>query len=221
MFGAVHHNTVRGDPFDAPALRVDEGDVVAVERVQILVVEAGPFAEVAVPRLERFRGGTVGHDRVDAGPDLFHLREVSQIRCAQTLFVGHPGDAGLPHDKELLDDAGPGVVDEVLVGFPAGCQQLEVLDTAALPAITQVGGPCRVCRAIAPNVDGRRGALKDQKVVNRFRQVRNTLDGGSAGSDDAHSLVRQLVQIAAGVFVIPPAGVKGVAAERRNSLDPR
>src|SRR5690606_24769288 len=53
------------DPLDALSLRVDERDVRAVEALQILVVEAGPLAELAVPRLQRFGGLPVGDERVD------------------------------------------------------------------------------------------------------------------------------------------------------------
>ena len=137
VFGAVHHDAVGSDPLDALALGVDEGDVVAVERLEILVVEARSLAEVAVPRLERLGGGGVGHDRVDSGADLLHLGEVGQIHCAQTFFVRHSFDAVLPHHEELLDDARPRVVDQVLVGVAAGREQLEVLDAATLPAVVQ------------------------------------------------------------------------------------
>ena len=40
-----------GDPLDA-GRAVDEGDVVAVVRVEVLVVEAGSLAQVAVIRFE-------------------------------------------------------------------------------------------------------------------------------------------------------------------------
>ena len=51
------------------------------------------------------------------------------------------------------------------------------------------------------------------------------MNGGGAGTDHRHPLVGQLVQtargIAAGVIVIPPAGVKAVALERLDAGDAR
>ena len=57
----------------------------------------------------------------------------------------------------------------------------------------------------------------------RLRQVRDALHRGRAGADDADPLVGELVhrragsRVAAGVVVVPPAGVEGVAAERARS----
>ena len=77
----VDHHTGFGDALHPEAPGVDQGHVVAVERLQVLVVEAGPLAEVAVPGFERLCGGAVGDDVGDAGPDLLHLGEVRQFRC--------------------------------------------------------------------------------------------------------------------------------------------
>ena len=131
----VDNNAVAGDALDALALGVDECHVVPVERLQIVVVEAGALAEVAVPGFERFGRRGIVHDRIDAGPNLLHLGEVGHFHCAQALFVGHPLDGGLPHQEELLDDARPRIVDEILIGFAARCEQLEILDAAALPSV--------------------------------------------------------------------------------------
>src|SRR6202012_3454461 len=46
-----------GDALDAAPAGVDQGDIVAVERLQILVMEARPLTEVAVPGFERLGGG--------------------------------------------------------------------------------------------------------------------------------------------------------------------
>ena len=61
------------------AVGVDERDVRAVERVEVLVVEARPLAELAVVRLQRLGRVRVVDDRVDAGADLLHLLEVGEL----------------------------------------------------------------------------------------------------------------------------------------------
>ena len=63
---AVHDDAVRGQLLHAFAVGVDERDVVAVERLEVLVVEARPLAELAIPGLERLGGRHVAHDLVDA-----------------------------------------------------------------------------------------------------------------------------------------------------------
>ena len=124
VFDAVDDHAVHGDLLDSPAVGVDEGDVGTVERLQVLVVEAGPLAEVAVPRLERLGGGRIGHDRIDARPDLFHLGEVGQFGGVRPCVV---------HDRQLFDEAGPRVVDQVLVGRTTRGEDLEVLHAPLLP----------------------------------------------------------------------------------------
>ena len=219
VFGAVDDDAAGRDPLDAKAAGIDEGDVVAVERLQIFVVKAWPLAEVAVPRFEALGGGAVGHDRVDAGPDLLHLGEVGHFDCAQTFFVRHTGDTALPHHEQFLDDARPGVVDQVLVGLTARGEQLEVLDAVTLPAVLEVRRPFRIGRPVAPDIHRGRGALKDEQLLHRPTQVRHALDRGRTGADDPHPLVRQLGQVGAGVVVVPPAGVECAAAEIHDPFD--
>ena len=58
-----------------------------------------------------------------------------------------------------------------------------------------------------------------------FAQIGNRLDGGAAGADDRDPLVRELRQaavlVAAGVVVVPTAGVKGVAPVVVDAFDAR
>src|SRR5215469_11959454 len=65
-----------GDPLYALAVRVDQVGVRVVEGLQVLVVEAGPLAQLAVPGLELARGIRIPHDGLGAGADLLHLLEV-------------------------------------------------------------------------------------------------------------------------------------------------
>ena len=67
------------DPLDASALGVDQVGVRSVERLQVLVVETRPLAQLAIPRLERLGGGRVVDDLVDPSPDLGHLLVVALV----------------------------------------------------------------------------------------------------------------------------------------------
>ena len=62
-----------GDPLDALAIGVDQPGARLVVRLQVLVVEARPLAQLPVPGLERLRGLRILDDRVDARTDLVHL----------------------------------------------------------------------------------------------------------------------------------------------------
>ena len=105
----VDDHPVLGDALDPEAPRVDQRHVVAIERKQIFVVETGPLAVIAVPGLQGFGGGPVGDNRIDPRPDFLHFGEIREF-----------GRLGVPpHHGELLGDAGPRVVDQILVGFAA------------------------------------------------------------------------------------------------------
>ena len=71
-----------------------------------------------------------------------------------------------------------------------------------------------VRRSVRPHVNGGGRALEDEQLTGRGGNVRNDLDGGGAGADDADALVGQAVQpavrVTSGVGVVPSAGVKGV-----------
>ena len=90
---SVDHRAPLGDPLDAGGA-VDERDVGAVERVEVLVVEAGPLAEVAVVRLERGRDVGIGDQLVDPLPVLLHDPEVELLGGPHELLDAHALDAG-------------------------------------------------------------------------------------------------------------------------------
>ena len=75
----VDDDPALGDALNPAATRIDQRHVVAIERLQIFVVETGPLAVVAVPGLQRLGGGWVGHNRVDARPDFLHFGEVREF----------------------------------------------------------------------------------------------------------------------------------------------
>ena len=56
VFDAVGHHALLGDLLDALAIGIDQRHILPVEGRQVVVVEAGPFAELAVPGLECFGG---------------------------------------------------------------------------------------------------------------------------------------------------------------------
>ena len=95
-------------------------------------MEAGPLAEVAVPGLERLCGCAVRHDVVNAGPDLLHLREVRDFDVARDGIARCVGVAA--HDRKLAGDARPRVGNQILLGLPAGGEDLKILNALALPS---------------------------------------------------------------------------------------
>src|SRR6201989_1233807 len=223
---AGHYHPGRGDPRHPLAVRVDQVGVRVVEGLQVLVVEAGPLAQLAVPRLELARRVRVPHYRVGAATDLLHLLEVGLLvggehrRRAERLRRQR-GDPG----ADPAGDVGPAVLHQVLVRGPAGLVGGEVLQPALLPARGgDPGEPGRVDRVVAPRVDRGRRALEDVQLPGVPGQVRHALDRGGPGTDQAYPLVRELVHygtgvVTAGVGVIPPAGVERVTAERADSRD--
>ena len=104
-----------GDALHPAAAGVDQRDVVAVERLQILVVKARPLAEVAVPGFERLGGGGIGHDLVDPRPDFLHLGEVGEFDVAGALLGAHRRVGVVAHHRKLPGDARPGVGDQIFL----------------------------------------------------------------------------------------------------------
>jgi len=150
----VDDDAALGDALHAPPVRVDERDVRTVERLQVVVVEARPLAELAVPRLERVGGRGVLHDRVDARADLLHLQEVGGLehlgdRLGRQVRVAFAHGDG----EQLAGDVGPAVGDEILFGPPARGERLEVLDAPPLPAGLERRGPLGIGGSVGAHVD--------------------------------------------------------------------
>ena len=104
-----------------------------------------------------------------------------------------PASLSLAHHGELLGDARPRVVDQILVGLAAGGEHLEVLD--ALAAASRASTPAAHCGSVGrlprtSTVDGVR--WKTKSCCADRRQVRHALDGGGAGADDPDPLVGQV-----------------------------
>ena len=75
--------------------------------------------------------------------------------------------------------------------------------------------PLRVGRAVVAHVDRRRRALEHVELLGGRAEVGHALHGGGAGADDADALAGEPVEapvgVAAGVVVVPAAGVERVA----------
>ena len=87
------------------------------------------------------------------------------------------------------------VGDQVLFGVAACGEDLEVLDAPLLPARFDAGRPLRIGGPVVPDVDRRRGALKDEELLRRCRQVGHTLNRGRSGADDTDPLVGQVFHV--------------------------
>ena len=230
VFHAVHHDAVRGDAIDAHAPGIDQLDVGAIEGGQVAIVQAGPLAHEGVPGLEGLGGLLVLDDFVDAAADVFHFLEVGQLEDFEDLFLGHVL-AGLAHAAPVdLAHLDPGVVELIqlidLAAPPAAAGENggEVLLPLLLPARLQAGRPAHVGGMVVARIDAGGRALEYIQLLGGFAEIGHALHRGGAGADDADPLVAQAgevaVGIAAGVVVVPAAGVEGMALEIADARDP-
>src|SRR6185312_8495699 len=84
--------------------------------------------------------------------------------------------------------------------------------------------PFRIDRRIASDIDGGWRALEHVELLAGAREMRHALHGSGAGADDADALVLQLLHqralgVAAGVVIIPPAGVERMPLEGLDTFD--
>ncbi len=209
-----------GDAIHALAVGVEELRAGLVECLQVLVVEARPLAELAVPGLEALGGGGVSHDLVDARADLFHLLEVGVFEGAQHAL----GRELLGRERQDLAahparDVGPTVLREVFFGEHPRLDGGEVFEPALLPArLCHPGEPLGIGRTVVTDVDRRRRALHDVELLTGARELGDALHRGRAGPDHRDALVAQLLhrragRLTAGVRIVPAAGVERMAAE--------
>ena len=216
---------VLGDPLHPVAVgRVDQGDVGPVEGLQVAVAEGGPLAHVAVPGLQLLRRFRVRDDGVDPCADLVHLLEVGDLVGAFPL-LGRYVTVAVAGDQLLVQAcaAGPAVVDQVLLDVTAGDEGEEVVPAALLPAGRQRRRPRRGrwggCRVRRP----RRGCAGTRTAGPRRRPgaARTWMAVAPVpirATRLSASLCRLPVGVAAGVGVVPAAGVERVPVE---GLDPR
>ena len=222
VFDSVDHQAVFGDPVDAFPGGVDEFHVGSVERRQVLVVERGAFAEHPVVGLE-FLGDFRGVDEaVDPGSDFVHLVEVGHLEDLGN--VGAAVGLGVAEAADHhADQIGPPVVDQVFGLGNAGDEAVEVLHSLFLPSGLKTGDPLGVGGFVASHIHRRGGALEHVEVLGCLAEKRHALDGAGTGADHRDPLVAQPVKVpvgpAAGVVVVPSAGVERVALEVADAGD--
>src|SRR5262245_53501388 len=91
--------------------------------------------------------------------------------------------------RQIAEDVGPAVMDEVLVLVAATDQRVEVLRPPSLPAGLQRCRPFRIGLVVVANVDRGRRALEHVEAFCRFTEMWNALDSGRTGADDADVLI--------------------------------
>jgi hypothetical protein len=186
-------------------------------------VEARPLAELAVPRLQRLGHHRVLHDLVDPSADLLHLVEVGQLHRLGQALRAEVAAALAEADEQVADDVGPPVGHQILRLGNAADQVVEVVHPPLLPTRLQLLRPLGVGGPVVAHVDGRRRALEHVELLGAGPEVRHALHGRGTGTDDADHLVAQPGEptrgVAAGVVVVPPAGVERVPGERLDARD--
>ena len=135
--------------------------------------------------------------------DLLHI----EVACIAATIHQRKADA----PRDVGPAVGHQIHGEVLPREHRG----EVFPALPLPAWRQPCIPLPIRLAVAPQIYGGGGALKHVEVLGVLPQEGNALNGRGAGADDAHTLIRKLMQIAlviaAGVRVIPAGGVEAMA----------
>ena len=142
------------DLLDPSTIGVDEMDVRAVERVEVLVVEARTLAQLAVPGLERRGRCWVVDHAIDALADLGHLLVVAVlIRPLDRFWIQRR--TRIRHDP-ITDphcDIRPSVVDQVNGSEAARLKRGEVEQPLVLPPRLQGPKPLRVDGLVVANVN--------------------------------------------------------------------
>ena len=134
VFLPIGDHALRGDPFDALAVGVDQLGVGPREGLEIFVVEARALAQLAIPRLQ-FLARLAADDVFGARTNLAHLLVIGILESGHDAFrralLGRHVDHLRP---DALAEIGPAIVDEVL-GREADAQiGNEVLLPFLLPA---------------------------------------------------------------------------------------
>src|SRR5690606_10722107 len=215
------------DLVDALPVGVDQVRGRQVVGLQVLVAEAGPLAQLAVPGLEPLGGGGIFDDLVDPRPDAVHLHVVGFAVGQGDRLRIELGPLAELRDHcvpDALGDVGPAVLDQVYFGEPAGLEGGEGGQPLLLPPGCGEGEPIGGYFVVAAGVDRRRGPLEHEQLTGGGSQVRDGLHGGGSGPEDAHPLAGQgghgcAVWTAAGDRVVPAAGVERGTGERGEALD--
>ena len=183
-------------------------------------MEARPLAELAVPGLELCRGLAIADDGVDPRADFLHLFEVGILKGRQHvrpvrssrgncwILARMRRDRSVQPSWTRSSSAVPPAWFAVKFSSQRCCQPGDAM------AENQFG----IDRRVGADIDRRRRALENVELLAGAGQIRHALHGRGAGADDADALVGELFHrrargIAAGVVVIPPAGVERMSLE--------
>ena len=184
-------SAVLGHAFDA-GRAVDQGHVRPVERVEVLIVEARPLAQVPVVGLQRLRDVGVGDEsprRASGAPPSPSSRTPRPCRMISSSVMSGV-DCGVGDLRHVVR---PAVVGEILIDRPPEHHGREVLHPLPLPA--RAAGSRRSPRGVGrfPRTPiGRRRALEHVQVLRGLGQRWDGLDRAGTGSDDADDLVGQV-----------------------------
>ena len=193
------------------------------EGLQIFVVEARALAQLAIPRLELF-ARLAADDLLGACADFAHLLVIGILEGGHDAFGGALFGRHVDHLRtDALAEIGPAIIDQIF-GRKADA---EIGDEVFLPRLLPAGAgdavePVALQRAVVALVDRGRRALEDIEFPRIARDIGHHLYRGRAGADHGHTLVRQpghrfAFGRAAGIAIVPPAGVEALAFEQ---LDP-
>ncbi len=204
-----------GDLVDTASFCIDEVDVGPVEGCEIVVMKADAFAVFAPIRLESLGRLGIVDDRLDSLSDGLHHLEIDALECLG--FLLRPGTPLRVDPHDIC----PSVIHHVHFGLGTGDRLREIDDPVVLPSGLEALKPLDVGGLLVANAHRARCALKDEDFLGSPGQLRHDLHSGSSGADDADTLVGQLIHrfvwSSAGVVVVPPTGVEGLALE---SIDP-
>ena len=162
-----------------PRPGVDQRDIVAVERLQVFVVEAG--------RLHWYPYHGLSASAVAASVTIDSTRARISSILAKSAISAAFGPTSLTIGIFLVRLVHASRRDPHRK--TSGTEDLEVLHPSLLPAGLQRCGPSRFGLTVGPHVDRRRGALEDQQLTARLGESRYALDCRRAGADDSDPLV--------------------------------
>ncbi|CAK5268251.1 unnamed protein product [Mycena citricolor] len=223
ILGAVGDYAVRGQRIHTLPVRINEGDVRAVERGKVIVVERRPLAPDGVPRLELRCGFRVPHNLVDACPDPFGAWQVQTMQLCDVLRNllrrHYPWRTNNSAERR---DLARRVGYEIRAFFGLIGQYGVVVDRpGVLPSLASrnlVLPLFWISGMLVSHVDAGGCALEHEEFFGPLGELRDHLDRSGAGADDPHALVLELVQIrrcrgSACDGVVPPTSVECRAFE--------
>ncbi len=190
-------------------------------------MEARPLAELAIPGFQLRRRLAVADDRIDPARG---FPPSSRNRNPQTPPACSAGCAARAADPWILArmrrdrSVQPSCTRSSSAVPPAWFAVKFSSQRCCQPDDRDARKPFRIDRRVGSDIDGGRRALEDIELLAGAREMRHALHGSGAGADDADALVGQLFhqrarRVAAGVIVIPAAGVERVSLEGLDAFD--